>query len=78
MGIIAIGKQSTVIFSSFQIVYKINCWFPANEPNVLCYNLFRETRSAGCWHASGPLAPHRSLSYLSGRGELRRGAQGLG
>lgn len=73
MGIIATGKQSKIIFSSFQIVYKINCWFPANESNVLCYNLFWETGPMGCWYASGPLAPYRCLWYSSQRGELRRG-----
>lgn len=57
MGIIAIGKQSTIIFFSFRIVCKINCWLPANEPSVLCWNLFQETRPAGCWRAGGPLAP---------------------
>lgn len=47
MGIIAIGKQSTIIFFSFQIAYKINGWFPAKKPNAPHYNSLQEIRPVG-------------------------------
>lgn len=74
MGIIAIGKQSTVMFSSFQIVCKINCWFPANETNVVCCNLFRETGLQG---AGMPSSAVQSLVSVS-EGRAEEGVPGAG